>query len=70
MYLDGEASSGILTEQAQGLFYKLYLSPINVVLQGGKEHVEALFEPLEVVDENPSLAAVSSGVLQLLDLAG
>ena len=68
--LDGEGLSGILTEQAQGWFYKRNLSPINVVRQNGKEHTEARFAPLEVVAEKPSLAAISGGQQQLLDLAG
>jgi RHS repeat-associated protein len=68
--LDGEGSSGILTEQAQGWFYKRNLSPINVIQQDGKEHTEARFAPLEVVAEKPSLAAISGGRQQLLDLAG
>jgi virulence plasmid B protein/VCBS repeat protein len=68
--LDGEGSSGILTEQAEGWFYKRNLSPINVVQQDGKKHTEARFAPLEVVAEKPSLAAISGGRQHLLDLAG
>ena len=59
--LDGEGLSGILTEQAEGWFYKRNLSPINVVQQNGKAHVEARFAPVEVVAEKPSLAALSGG---------
>lgn len=68
--LDGEGVSGILTEQAGAWFYKRNLSPTNVVRRDGKEHTEARFAPLEVVAEKPSLAAISGGRQQLLDLAG
>lgn len=67
--LDGEGSSGILTEHAQVWFYKRNLSPINVVQQDGKQHTEARFAPLEVVAEKPSIVALG-GRQQLLDLAG
>jgi hypothetical protein len=68
--LDGEGLSGILTEQAEGWFYKPNLSPINVQEEDGKETVTARFGPLERVAQKPSLAAISSGRQQLLDLAG
>ncbi|MDH4309751.1 MAG: toxin, partial [Acidimicrobiia bacterium] len=55
--LDGEGLSGILTEQADAWFYKPNLG-------GGR------FGPLETVTAKPSLAALSSGRQQLLDLAG
>jgi RHS repeat-associated protein len=55
--LDGEGLSGILTEQADAWFYKANLG-------GGQ------FGPLELVAAKPSLAALSSGRQQLLDLAG
>jgi YD repeat-containing protein len=55
--LDGEGVSGILTEQADGWFYKPNLG-------GGH------FGPLETVAVKPSLAALHSGHQQLLDLAG
>src|SRR5262249_22234627 len=55
--LDGEGVSGILTEQADAWFYKPNLG-------GGR------FGPLEKVALKPSLAALSSGRQQLLDLAG
>ena len=55
--LDGEGISGILTQQADALFYKPNLG-------GGK------FGPVEVVAHKPSLVALSSGRQQLLDLAG
>lgn len=55
--LDGEGLSGILTEQGDAWFYKPNL--------GGGE-----LGPLELVAAKPSLAALSSGGQQLMDLAG
>jgi len=55
--LDGEGVSGILTEQADAWFYKPNL---------GEGH----FGPLQTVTAKPSLAALTSGRQQLLDLAG
>ena len=68
--LDGEGISGILTEQAEGWFYKRNLSPVNLVRDNGNEHTEANFAPIELVARKPSLAAVGSGQQQFLDLAG
>jgi RHS repeat-associated protein len=55
--LDGEGLSGVLTEQADAWFYKPNLG-------GGQ------FGPMQPVPTRPSLAALSSGRQQLLDLAG
>jgi RHS repeat-associated protein len=55
--LDGEGLSGILTEQADAWFYKPN--------QGGGE-----FGALQLLAEKPSLADLSSGRQQLMDLAG
>jgi RHS repeat-associated protein len=55
--LEGEGVSGILTEQADAWFYKPSLG------QGD-------FGPMRHVARKPSLAALSSGRQQLLDLAG
>ncbi|MFB3885321.1 MAG: SpvB/TcaC N-terminal domain-containing protein [Thermodesulfobacteriota bacterium] len=55
--LDGEGLSGILTEQADAWFYKPNLG-------------DGKFGPLETVALRPSLAALSGGRQQLLDLAG
>lgn len=55
--LDGEGISGILTDQADAWFYKPNL---------GDGH----FGPLAVVALKPSLASLSSGSQQLIDLAG
>jgi hypothetical protein len=54
--LDGEGVSGILTEQADGWFYKPNL---------GEGH----FGPLQTVAK-PSLGTLTSERQQLLDLAG
>jgi RHS repeat-associated protein len=54
---DGEGLSGVLTEQAGAWFYKPNLG-------GGQ------FGPLEVVTPRPSLADLSGGAQQLLDLSG
>jgi RHS repeat-associated protein len=55
--LDGEGVSGILTEQAGAWFYKPNLG-------GGR------FGPFKTVAAKPSLADLSGGRQQLLDLAG
>lgn len=55
--LDGVGITGILTEQADAWFYKTNLG-------GGK------FGPMVRLAEKPSLAALSGGQQQLLDLAG
>ncbi len=68
--LDGEGLSGVLTEQAGGWFYKRNMSPVNLVRDNGSERAEAKFAPVELVARKPSLAAVSSGQQQFLDLAG
>ena len=55
MDLDGEGLSGILTEQADGWFYKRNLSPINVVSDERlASTVEARFAPVELVATKPS----------------
>ena len=68
--LDGEGLSGILTEQAEGWFYKRNLSPINLQGESGRQSVNACFGPLERVAEKPSSAAMAGGRQQFLDLAG
>ena len=67
--LDGEGLSGILTEQGDAWFYKRNLSPLPNQTNG-KEEVAAHFGPLELVAKKPSLAALSGGGQQFLDLAG
>jgi hypothetical protein len=70
--LDGEGLSGILTEQAQGWFYKRNLSPINFVETNktkGVRRIEAKFAPVEQVATKPTLS-LAAGHAQFLDLAG
>lgn len=68
--LDGEGLSGVLTEQATGWFYKRNLSPVNEQREGELDIITPRFAPTETVTERPSLAAISGGRQQLLDLAG
>lgn len=66
--LDGEGSSGILTEQPAGWFYKRNLSANHLIDDGGRKRAAAHFGPTELVARRPaSLLADGS---QLLDLAG
>jgi RHS repeat-associated protein len=55
--LDSEGLSGVLTEQAEAWFYKRNLG-------------NGIFGPLEEVARKPSLAALSGGRQQFMDLAG
>lgn len=66
--LDGEGISGILAEQGGEWFYKRNLSPINLVPDGGKGHIEAQFAPVELVARKPTIG-LGNGT-QFLDLAG
>jgi RHS repeat-associated protein len=66
--LDGEGLSGILSEQADGWFYKRNLSPLNAVRDDSNEHVEACFAPVELIASKPALPL--AGEAQFLDLAG
>lgn len=68
--LDGEGLSGILSEQANGWFYKRNLSPISIQNDNGKETVVARFAPVETVAVRPSPASLGKGGQQFLDLAG
>jgi Insecticide toxin TcdB middle/N-terminal region/Insecticide toxin TcdB middle/C-terminal region len=68
--LDGEGLPGILTEQGTSWFYKANLSPINQQQISGSEVTLAQFAAVEVVARQPSLAALSRGRQQLLDLSG
>jgi RHS repeat-associated protein len=65
--LDGEGLSGVLTEQAEGWFYKRNLSPLT---NGDGHEPAASLSPVALVAEKPSLAKLESGRQQLLDLAG
>ncbi len=55
--LDGEGISGILTEQAQGWFYKANLG-------------EARFAPVQLVATKPSVSNLQDSQQRLMDLAG
>jgi RHS repeat-associated protein len=66
--LDGEGTSGILTEQADGWYYKRNLSATTVVLQDPEEHGPARFGPTELITPKPAAGLTAGG--QFLDLAG
>ena len=66
--LDGEGTSGILTEQADGWYYKRNLSANNLLREDGQELTFARFGPTEVIARKP--AAGLNGGAQFLDLAG
>jgi RHS repeat-associated protein len=68
--LDGEGLSGILTEQAGSWFYKANLSPAIGQTIDGVNYTAPQFAPVELVARQPSLAALSSGRQQLMDLSG
>jgi RHS repeat-associated protein len=68
MDLDGEGTSGVLTEQADAWYYKRNLSANNVVLEDGHQHTVARLGTTEVVARKPAVALVGGG--QFLDLAG
>ena len=68
--LDGEGLSGILTEQAEGWFYKRNVSPLTAQPQNGHETISARFAAVDLVVPRPSLAGLSTGQQQFLDLAG
>jgi RHS repeat-associated protein len=68
--LDGEGLSGILTEQANAWFYKRNISSLPVQEDGEAKKVEARFAPTELVRTKPSIANLSGGQQQFLDLAG
>jgi RHS repeat-associated protein len=68
--LDSEGLSGILTEQADGWFYKRNLSALPVDDGNGKADFAARFAPVELVTAKPSLADLNGGRQQLMDLAG
>ncbi|MDZ4853662.1 MAG: SpvB/TcaC N-terminal domain-containing protein [Nitrospirota bacterium] len=67
--LHGEGIPGILTEQAEGWFYKRNLSPINLVKQNGDTRALAKFAPVELVATKPN-TTIAGGQTQFMDLAG
>jgi RHS repeat-associated protein len=68
--LDGEGLSGILTEEGNGWFYKPNLSPVNQTTVDGEPITLPRFGPVELVARKPSLASLSSGQQQLMDISG
>ena len=50
--LDGEGIAGILSEQADGWFYKRNLSPLPII-ENNTEPIKARFTPLELVATSP-----------------
>jgi RHS repeat-associated protein len=67
--LDGEGISGILTEQADGWYYKRNSSANNQVAGDGGELTATRFEPIEPVSVKPA-GGLASGRAQFQDLAG
>ena len=67
--LDGEGLSGILTEQAEGRFYKRNLSPLTIQRENGEQTITARFAPLELLGAKPT-SGLAGGRAQFLDLAG
>ncbi|CAH1073239.1 SpvB/TcaC N-terminal domain-containing protein [Candidatus Nitrotoga sp. 1052] len=69
--LDGEGLSGILTEQADGWFYKRNLSANHQVIDADTkaEYTAAHFGALERVDTKPN-TTLAGGHAQFMDLAG
>jgi RHS repeat-associated protein len=68
MDLDGEGTSGILTEQADGWYYKRNLSANNLMSDDGHPHAVARLGATEVVARKPAVGLADGG--QFLDLAG
>jgi hypothetical protein len=68
--LDGEGSPGILTEQGASWYYKANLSPVNQQTIGGVEVTLPRFAPVQRIALRPSLADLTGGHQQLLDLSG
>ena len=69
--LDGEGLSGILTEQADGWFYKRNISANQQVIDPNTNaiHTVARFNPVERVTTKPN-STLTAGHSQFLDLAG
>lgn len=68
--LDGEGTSGVLTEQDGAWYYKRNLSPLATAAVDGDRQPRLRLAPAEVVKRQPSLAAVAAGGHQFVDLAG
>jgi RHS repeat-associated protein len=68
--LDGEGVSGVLTEQGGRWYYKPNYSPANPQTVNGEQITVPQFGAVQVVALQPSLASLSSGRQQLMDLSG
>jgi len=68
--IDGEGSSGILTEQGDSWFYKRNISALPDIGEDSNPHTVASFAPTEQLATIPSFTNLSGGRQQLLDLAG
>jgi len=66
--LNGTGTSGVLTEQADGWYYKENLSANNQVSDDDQKRTVARFGPIELVAKKPA-AGITAGT-QFLDLAG
>lgn len=66
--LDGEGSSGILTEQADGWYYKRNLSANNQVSENGHQQTIPRFGPTQLIATRPAVSLARGA--QFLDLAG
>ena len=66
--LDGEGSSGILTEQAQGWYYKRNVSANNLRVENGHQLTVPKLGPTEVVAHKPAVGIAGGG--QFLDISG
>jgi virulence plasmid B protein len=67
--LESEGLSGILTEQADGWFYKRNLSPINRIEENGVARPQATLAPLERVATRPR-PGIAAAQTQWMDLEG
>jgi hypothetical protein len=67
--LEGEGSSGILTEQGGAIFYKRNLSPANTVTESGRILTLPQFAPVELLAAEPGLVHASAKA-QFMDLVG
>ncbi len=68
--LDGDGVAGILSEQANGWFYKRNLSPKTIAIEDNVRHTVAKFAPVESVASRPSFGGIMGGGAQFLDLEG
>jgi hypothetical protein len=67
--LDSEGLSGILTEQADGWFYKRNLSPINRIEEDGVARAQGTLAPLTCVATRPR-PSIAAAQTQWMDLEG